>query len=335
MPITLAQAALNTLSDVDFRVIDNLRRSSWLWDQIVWDDNAMAGGDGTLSYAYNRLTSAAAAAPRNINEEYIPGKATFDQVTVNLKPFGGSFELDRVLRNLGPQATNQVRLQLAQLVKATVVRLEQEIVLGDTAVDVRGFDGLSKTLTGTTTESLGATLDISAATINTQPLAMAALDRIDIWLASLLPSIGSSDFAVPGAVLPGTRAILSNTVGIARMRALARWAALYTVTRDDAGRKIEQYDGWNLVDIGDRMDGSSPIIPIGASVAGETDLYAVNFGEDALHGAIVPGVPLLQTFLPDWSQPQAVKLTELEVGPLAVVLKNTKTAGVFRKAKVQ
>jgi hypothetical protein len=334
MPITLAQAALNTLPDIDFSVIDNLRRSSWLWDQIVWDDNAMAGGDGTLVYGYNRLVSAAAASPRNINEEYIPGKATFDQVTVNLKPFGGSFELDRVLRNLGPQATNQVQLQLAQLRKATVVRLEQEIILGDTAVDVRGFDGLSKVLTGTTTESLGATLDITAATILTQPLAMAALDRIDLWLASLLPSVGSSDFTVPGAVLPGTRAILGNTQSIARFRALARWAALYTVTRDDMGRKIEQYDGWTLVDIGDRMDGSAPIIPTGVSVAGETDLYAVNFGEDALHGAILPGVPLLQVFLPNWAESQAVKLTELEVGPLAIVLKNTKTAGVFRKVKV-
>lgn len=335
MPITLAQAALNTLPDVDFRVIDNLRRSSWLWDQIIWDDNAMAGGDGTMAYSYNRLVSAASAAPRNINEEYIPGKAAFDQVTVNLKPFGGSFELDRILRNLGPQATNQVQLQLAQLTKATVVRLEQEIILGDTAVDARGFDGLSKILTGTSTESLGSTLDISPGVIITQALAMAALDRIDLWLASIVPSVGSADFSVPGAVPAGTRAILSNTVGIARMRALARWAALYTVTTDALGRQIEMYNGWVLVDIGDRMDGSAPIIPIGAAVAGETDLYAVAFGEDALHGAILPGVPLIQAFLPDWTQPQAVKLTELEVGPLAVVLKNTKASGVLRKVKVQ
>jgi hypothetical protein len=335
IPITLAQASLNTVNNVDFRVIDNLRRSSWLWDHLIWDDNAMAGGDGTMVYAYNRLVSAASASPRNINEEYIPGKATFSQQTVNLKPFGGSFELDRVLRNLGPQATNQVQLQLAQLTKATVVRLEQEIVLGDTAVDSRGFDGLSKILTGTSTESLGATLDLSPAVLNSQVLAMAALDRLDAWLRTILPSIGSSDFSVPGAVPAGTRAILGNTVAIGRLAALARWASLYTVTTDQMDRQIESFNGWTLVDIGDRMDGSAPIIPIGAAVAGETDLYAVAFGEDALHGAILPGVPLIQTFLPNWSEPQAVKLTELEVGPLAVVLKNTKSAGAFRKVKVQ
>jgi hypothetical protein len=335
MPITLAQAALNTQNAIDYNVMDNLRRYSWLFDQIVWDDNAMAGGGGTMVYAYNRLVTPASAAPRNINEEYVPGRATFDQVNVNLKPFGGSFELDRVLRNLGPQATNQVQLQLAQLRKATVVRLQQEIVLGDTAVDARGFDGLSKALTGTTTEVNSSTLDISAATIVTQVLAMQALDRIDAWLATIMPSVGSADFGVPGAVPPGTRAILGNTTSILRLKALMRWGSLQSTRVDDLGRTIEDYKGWILVDIGDRMDGSAPIIPIGAAVAGETDLYAVAFGEDALHGAILPGVPLVQTFIPDWSQPQAVKLTELEVGPLAVVLENTRAAGVFRKVKVQ
>lgn len=334
MPITLAQAALNTQNAIDYRVMDNLRRYSWLWDQISWDDNAMAGGGGTMVYAYNRLVTPASAAPRNINEEYVPGKATFDQMTVNLKPFGGSFELDRVLRNLGPQATNQVALQLQQLTKATIVRLQQEIVLGDTAVDARGFDGLSKALTGTSTEVNSTTLDISAATINSQVLAGQALDRIDAWLATIMPSVGSADFGVPGAVPPGTRAILGNTTSIMRLKSLMRWGSLNSQRVDDLGRNIEDYKGWTLVDIGDRMDGSAPIIPIGAAVAGETDLYAVSFGEDALHGAILPGVPLVQTFLPDWSSPQAVKLTELEVGPLAVVLENTKAAGVFRKVKV-
>jgi hypothetical protein len=335
LPITLAQAALNTQNAIDFHVMDNLRRSSWLWDQIVWDDNAMAGGGGTFVYAYNRLVTPASAAPRNINEEYIPGKATFDQVTVNLKPFGGSFELDRVLRNLGPQATNQVQLQLAQLRKATIVRLQQEIVLGDTAVDARGFDGLSKALTGTVTEVNGSTLDIRPATIVTQVLAQQALDKFDAWLATIMPSVGSSDFAVPGAVPAGTRAILSNTVGILRFKSLMRWAGLNSQRTDELGREIEDYKGWVLVDIGDRADGTAPIIPIGAAVAGETDFYAVSFGEDALHGASLPGVPLLQTFLPDWSTPTAVKLTELEVGPLAVVLENTKAAGVYRKVQVQ
>jgi hypothetical protein len=335
VPITLAQAQVNMLNDVDFNVVDNLRRTSWLMDQLAFEDTATPGGGGALVYAYNRLVSAASASPRAINSEYIPGKASRDQVTVQLKPFGGSFELDRVLRNLGPAATNEQEFQLLQLQRAAVVRVAQEIVLGDTAVDSRGFDGLSKTLTGTSTEINSTTLDISPATINTQVLALAALDRLDAWLNTVIPSVTGSgtNFGVTG-VPPGTRAILGNTVSIGRVRALARWASLYSTSTDNMGRFIEDYRGWTLVDIGDRMDGSAPIIPIGASVAGETDLYAVSFGMDSLHGATLAGTPLVQTFLPVWTDPGAVKLTELEIGPLALVLKNTKAAGVFRKVKV-
>lgn len=336
MPITLAQAQVNSMPDVDFAVVDNLRRTSWLLDQMAFDDVATPGGGGAMVYAYNRLVSAASASPRAINSEYIPGKASRDQVTVNLKPFGGSFELDRVLRALGPAATNEQEFQLLQLQRAAVVRVQQEIVLGDTAVDARGFDGLSKTLTGSTTEVNSTTLDLTPATLNSQVLAMAALDRFDLWLRSLQMSVTGSgtNFGAPG-VPPGTRALLGNTVSIGRIIALARWAAMYTNSTDNMDRFIESYRGWTLVDIGDRMDGSGPIIPIGASVAGETDIYAVAFGMDALHGASLAGVPLVSVFLPNWQDPAAVKLTELEMGPLAIVLKNTKSAGVFRKVKVQ
>jgi hypothetical protein len=305
-------------------------------DQMAFDDTATPGaGGGSFVYAYNRLSTAASASPRAINSEYVPGKATREQVNASLKPFGGSFELDRVLRALGPAATNEQEFQLLQLQRAAIVRVQQEIVLGDTAVDARGFDGLSKVLTGTVNEVNSTTLDITAATINSQVLAMAALDRLDAWLNGIIPSVVGSgtSFGVAG-VPPGTRAILGNTTSITRLRALARWAALYSSTTDSLNRFIEDYRGWTLVDIGDRMDGSAPIIPIGAAVAGETDLYAVALGMDGLHGASLAGMPLVNVYLPNWSDPAAVKITELEIGPLAVVLKNVRAAGVFRKVKV-
>jgi hypothetical protein len=55
---------------------------------------------------------------------------------------------------------------------------------------------------------------------------------------------------------------------------------------------------------------------------------------DGLHGASLAGMPLVNVYLPNWSDPAAVKITELEIGPLAVVLKNVRAAGVFRKVKV-
>lgn len=334
MPVTLAQAQVNAATDVDYNVIDNMRRYSWLWDQIVFDDTVTPGTNGgSLTYGYTRLVTAAPAGFRAINTEYTPGKATRTQATVNLKPMGGSFEVDRVLRNLGQAQTNEVTFQMQQEIISSIIRFQQELVLGDTAVDANGFDGLSKMLTGTTTEVTATSADWRPATIITQALAMAALDAVDLWLARIVPShTGGGDQGTPGALPPGVKAILGNTVSIARFRALARWAAIYTEEKDSLGRTVRRYGEWVLVDLGDRADGASPIIP---TASGVTDLYAVTFGLDSVHAASLGGgTPLVSTWLPDFSTAGAVKLGELEIGPAALCLKNTRAAGVYRAVTV-
>ncbi len=333
MPITLAQAQVNTQSDVDYTVIDNFRRSSWLMDQIVFDDTVTPGtGGGSLSYAYTRLVTAAPAAFRAFNSEYTPGQATRQRYSVDLKPMGGAFSVDRVFANLGQAQTNETTFQLQQMLNSIVVRFQQEVVLGDTAVDANGFDGLDKILTGTSTELTTAT-NWTPATINTQALAMAELDKLDEWLSRIVASrTGSGDLLAAGALPPGMKAILGNTKSITRLCALARWAGIYTETKDDLGRKVKMYGDWFLVDIGDRADGSAPIIPITSNA---TAIYAVTFGLDGFHGTSVANAPLMLTNLPDFSTAGAVKSGEAELGPVAVVLKNTKAAGVYRNITVQ
>jgi hypothetical protein len=339
MPITLAQAQVNTSADVDYAVIDNLRRYSWLLDQITFDDTVTPGTNGgSLTYAYTRLTQAASAAFRALNTEYTPGQAQRARFSSDLKPLGGAFSVDRVLSNLGPQASNEVSFQMQQLLTSVRTRFQQELILGDTAVDATGFDGLSKALTGTTTEKTAgytsaANSDWSPATVITQAIANSRLDELDDWLSTLVPShTGGGDQGAPGSVPAGVKAILGNTKSITRVRALARWAAMYTSDKDDLGRQIERYGDYVLIDIGDRYDGSGPIIPI---VNNNTDLYAVSFGLDALHGASVAGSQLVQTWMPDFSVAGAVKSGEIEMGPVAMVLKNTKASAVLRSVKVQ
>jgi hypothetical protein len=329
MPITLAQAQVNAATDVDYAVIDNLRRSSWLVDQMVFDDTVTPGTNGgSLTYAYTRLTSAAPAGFRAINSEYTPGQAARLPASVNLKPMGGAFTLDRVLKNLGAAATNEVTFQLQQLQTSIPIRFAQELILGDTAVDANGFDGLSKILTGATTEKTAVVADWTAATVITQPLAMARLDEVDEWLSSIVPShTGGGDAGTIGALPPGQKAILGNTKSITRFKALARWAAIYSEEKDTLGRTIFRYGDWVLQDIGDRLDGSAPIIPVSSS---STDLYAITFGLDSVHAASAAGNPLVQTWLPDFSTAGAVKTGEIEMGPAALVVKNTKAAGVLR-----
>jgi hypothetical protein len=106
VPITLAQAQVNTLNAVDYSVIDNLRRYSWLWDHMPFDNSVNPGtGGGTLTYGYTRLITAAPTGFRQYNTEYSPGQAVRQRFTVDLKPFGGAFTLDRVLANLGPASS--------------------------------------------------------------------------------------------------------------------------------------------------------------------------------------------------------------------------------------
>jgi hypothetical protein len=66
---------------------------------------------------------------------------------------------------------------------------------------------------------------------------------------------------------------------------------------------------------------------------GLTDIYAVRFGLDGFHGVAVPG-QLIQTWMPDFTTAGAVKKGEVEMGPVAVVLKASKAAAVLRNVKV-
>jgi hypothetical protein len=72
----------------------------------------------------------------------------------------------------------------------------------------------------------------------------------------------------------------------------------------------------------------------GGNITNLADLYAVRFGLDGVHGVAMAGQPLVQTWLPDYSTAGAVKTGETEMGPLAVVVKRTKAAAVFRNIKV-
>lgn len=352
MAITLAQAQVNVQDDVAFAVIDNLRRYSWLLDNCPFDDVVNPAGGSTLTYGYTRLTTARTAAFRDVNTEYTASQAARTRYTVDLKPLGGAFTVDRILANLGQAQTNEVTFQMQQLLTAVHQRFQYELVNGDTAVDAKGFDGLDKLLTGASTEydplDNGVTagyLDWTSGTVITQALAMAALDHLDAMLSAVVPSkVGSGDIGAPGALPPGVKAIISNTRGITRVRALARWASMYTADKDDLGRRIERYGEWALIDAGDDAIGTSPLSPIysadadesggGGTITNLTDIYAVSFGLDAFHGVSVAGKPLVETWMPDFSNSGAVKSGEIEMGPVAAVLKNTKSCAVLRKVKV-
>lgn len=350
MPVTLAQAQVNTQDDVIYAVIDNLRRYSWLLDRMVFDDTVTPGtGGGSLVYGYTRLKSPRGASFRAINTEYTPTHAERERLTVELKQLGGSFQVDRVLTRLGNPATNEITFQMQQLLTSIRTMFQDALINGDSAVDTAGFDGLDKALVGQSTEFVpadqgvsGGYLDWAPGTITTEADAMDAWDVVDNWLSAIVPSTtGGGDLGAPGALPPGEKAILGNTVSITRMRQIARRAGMYTATKDDLGRQVERYGDWVLVDLGDDALGSGPIIPVesrtvgGSEVTGLTDLYAVSFGLDSFHGASMANLPIVQAWMPDYSTAGAVKTGEIEMGPVAPVLRNVKSCGVLRDVKVR
>ena len=322
MPVTLAQAALNTQDDLERQVIDEFRKQSAILDTLLFHDtvNPMGGGS-TLTYGYHRVVTERAAAFRAINAEYTPDEAEKDRFTVDLKPLGGAFEIDRTLAQIARAA--EVAFQIEQLVKATRTKFADELINGPSS---DGFDGLDAALTATDTEIDASGLpgggdwtDFDAAGTSY----MKALDLIDEWLA----------------VLDGPPTIiLGNVRAIAKFRAIARRANQFVERpvaglTDGTGAPIVRgyYGNALLVDAGAKAGSNDPIIPV---TTGATDLYAYRVGLDGFHGVSVSGQPLVRTWLPDFSTAGAVKKGEVEMGPVAVALKATKAATVLRSLTV-
>jgi hypothetical protein len=140
--------------------------------------------------------------------------------------------------------------------------------------------------------------------------------------------------------------LMGNSKLITKIKALARRAGYLTSSEDGFGRTVTGYDGIPLVDLGYFYNGTTtvPVVPIesrdldgaGANpaIAGLTDLYAVSLGMDGFHGVSPTGNGVIQTFLPDFKAPGAVKTGEVEM-VAAVALKATRKAGVLRNIKVQ
>ncbi|WP_347152474.1 major capsid protein [Peptostreptococcus anaerobius] len=126
---------LNVQDDLQLGVIDEFRKSTWLFDNLIFDDVVSAtGGGATLTYAYTRLKTQPTAGFRNVNEEYATSEVEKQRFTADLKIFGGGFKVDRVIANMGGIA-DEVALQMAQKIKAAGALFNDTVINGDSAVD--------------------------------------------------------------------------------------------------------------------------------------------------------------------------------------------------------
>lgn len=182
MPITLAEAQKNTQDALQMGVIDEFRKNNFILDRIPFDDAVSpTGGGATLTYAYTRLLTQPTAAFRAINEEYQPAEVTKRRYTADLKVFGGSFQIDRVIASMGG-IVSEVTLQMQQKIKAAQALFNDTVINGDSGVDEDAFDGLDKALTGSSTEITPSAAFALDSSTNVSSNWQAFLDALDEFL---------------------------------------------------------------------------------------------------------------------------------------------------------
>lgn len=315
MAITLAEAKVGMSDKVDQQVIDMFRRSSLLLDRMTFDNSISPGtGGSTLAYGYVQLSTPGTAAVRTINSEYTAGEAKREKKTTNAIIMGGSFEIDRVIQNTSG-AIDELSFQAEQKIRATANYFHNIAINGTSQSSGAGyvtntFDGLRKLLSGTSnviTSEVGLT---SSAEITSNYAAF--LDELDAFLSCI---DGKPDM------------LLMNSKMLNRIRGCARRAGYYERSKDDFGRVVETYNGIALLDAGKYFNGTNSVDVVATSTPtssafGKTDIYAVCLGLDAFHGISPFGNSLISSYMPDLTQPGAVKKGEVEL-VAGVALKNT------------
>ena len=318
MAITLEEAKKNVQDDLQIGVIDEFQKSNFILEHIPFDDAVSpTGGGATPSYSYTRLKTQPTAQFREINTEYTPSEVTKERHTVEIKVFGGSYQIDRVIANMGG-IVSEVELQQAQKIKAAQALFNDTFINGDTGKDAKAFDGLDKALTGSSTEyNVGETIDLSTSELVTKNYQY-FLDMLDEFLGGL---DGTPTF------------IAGNNKLISKLRACARRASMYQITKDNWGNQVESYGGIPFVELKTKPGTNDEVVPTDGT-KGTTSLYVARLAMDGLHAVSFAGVAPVQTWLPDFSTAGAVKTGEVEMNA-AIALKASKAAGVFRGIKVK
>ncbi len=330
MAMTLAEMKVGMTDKLQSSVVDTFIRESEVLELIPFDNSLSPNGGSTLTYGYIQKKLPSATSFRAINEEFAASQATVEKKSVDLKIFGGSFELDRVIKQ-AEGMYNNMALQLEEKVISAVGTFHNAMINGDSSSDAEQFDGLDKFLVGQSTEfGTAAVIDLST---------MAKVkENADVFYEELLKLINRT----------GAHVLFVNEGMKTKIQTVARVLGYKTESKEDFGRTITTIgegnvrlvDLKNIVTVSEGAAVETPIIGTKTrtvatvSTTGLTDIYAVKFGVlDGFHGVTLTGTNGVTSYLPDFNQPGAVKKGEVEM-VACVALKNTKAAGVLRNIKI-
>lgn len=322
--ITLEQSKVGRADKVEQMVIDMFLKKSEVLELLPFANDVSPNGGSTLTYGYVQEKTPSMAAFRAIGQEYTSNEATVEDKNVKLAVFGGSFEIDRIIKTIEGQLNNMA-YQLEQKIAAAVGLFHNTMINGDTAKEANGFDGLDKFLVGTENE------------LNTDGV-------IDLSTSAKITENASAFYEMLTKLINDTsaHAILCNADMKTKIQTVARELGYQTQTEEAFGRKVTNIDGVRIIDLGNTYSVNEGVVTktpiINKLTRGEntgvTDIYAVKFDvNDGFHGVTITGDDVVQQYLPDFSTPGALKKGEVEM-VACVALKNANNAGVLRNIKI-
>lgn len=325
MAMTLNDMKVGMADKVGEQVVDTFIRHSEILQLLPFDDTVSPSGGSTLTYTYLQTKTPSKAAFRNLNNEYEASEAVVEKKSADLKIFGGKFGIDRVLKQAEGKYNNMA-FQMEQKIKSAVSLFHWTLINGDKTTRNEEFDGLDKMLAGTATEyNKSAVLDIS-----TMDKLKQNADQLYEMLQILIRDTSAD-------------AVFLNSSMLSKVQTMARILGYKTETEEAFGKRVTVMDGVRLMDLKNHYDGSSakPCVPdnitrtVSDEQTGLTDIYAVKFDvNDGFHAATLTGNKVITQYIPDFTQPGAVKDGEVEM-VAATVLKNTMNAGVLRNIKLK
>lgn len=293
MSVTLADLAENAQDKLVQGFINEIITDSFLLSAMTFDD-CLNAGRSDLVYSYKRITELMTAKFRALNSEPEQSEIKFKRITTSPGILSDSWKMDRVAKRA---AEDLYAEYVAESKNAIIRKFNATVINGDTKTEKNGFDGLSKALTGTSTEFKSA-VDLSAVT---KEKALAFASEMDVLL---------------GALHRDPDAIIVAPSMYARINAVCRELGISNVTMDGAGHRVSSWDGIRIEQLRD-----------GAMTT--NDVYAVCFGMEDFHGITLSGGEAISVHLPDWSSPGAVKSGDAEF-VCGCALRKTKSAAVLR-----
>lgn len=336
--LKLADLTIGQKDKVYEKVVETFIRESEILELLPFDNAVAPGGGSTLVYGYTQTKAPSKAAFRAIGSEYTPSEASIKELSTKLKIFGGSFQLDRVIKSVEGKLENMDR-QLSEKIKAAVGLFHDTMINGDSATNALAFDGLDKFLVGTSTEyNTEKYIDLSTIT--------KLKENADEFYEMLLKLIN----------VTGADALFVNEGMKTKIQTVARILGYKTESEEAFGRVVTTIGEGKvrLIDLKNKYDVSTesetetvtenPIVGVKSrtfgtgdkaeTVTGLTDIYAAKFDiEKGFCGVTITGDKAIDIYLPDFSTPGAVKTGEVEMVS-AVALKDTHGAGVLRNIKI-